>query len=215
MDGGEDGPEQALGVDSGSEPRSHRATSWAGGPPSCGAGGAAISAAAEKGEFRDNVTTFTLRTFHQPWEGYNPHPTAPKPKDQKQKTLGRDRMPRRWGGQGLWEWAGSDWKTGPLPGPHARGEPLKGWEHHLETWSAGQLLGRRKGRGGSPADRSLPCKQREVLGCPQREPHLPTSPLRPRVSAGGLQPPRMLKTPSCQLSVPQGKRPALPQQGLS
>ena len=105
MDRGEDTPEQALGVDSGSEPRSQRAMSWAGGLPSCGAGGAAISAAAEEGEFRDNVTTFTLRTFHQPCEGYSPHPTAPKPKDQKQKTLGGDRMPRRWGGQGLWEWA--------------------------------------------------------------------------------------------------------------
>ena len=135
MDRGEDTPEQALGVDSGSEPRSQRAMSWAGGLPSCGAGGAAISAAAEEGEFRDNVTTFTLRTFHQPCEGYSPHPTAPKPKDQKQKTLGGDRMPRRWGGQGLWEWAGSDWKTGPLPG----------------DW-ASRKGGALEGVGGSPGD---------------------------------------------------------------
>lgn len=40
-------------------------------------------------------------------------------------------------------------------GPHSRWGPLKGWRHHLETRSAAQLLGRRKGLGGSPADRSL------------------------------------------------------------
>ena len=54
MDRGEDAPEQALGVDSGSEPRSQRAMSRAGGPSLCGAGGAATSAAVEKGGFRDD-----------------------------------------------------------------------------------------------------------------------------------------------------------------
>ena len=114
MDRGEDASEQVLEVDL--ELRSQGAVSWDRGPPSCGAGGAATSAAAEKGEFRDDVTTFTLRMFRQPWKGHSPYPMAPKPVDQKQKTPGADRVPRWWGGQGPWEWAGSDWKAGPLPG---------------------------------------------------------------------------------------------------
>lgn len=145
MDRGEDASEQALGVDS--EPRSQGAVSWAGGPPSCGAGGAATSVAAEKGEFRDDVTTFTLRMFRQPWEGYSPYPTAPKPVDQKQKTPGGDRVPRRWGGQGLWEWAGSDWKAGPLPG----------------DWSSRES-GALEGLGVSPGDKVGRAASRQEKG---------------------------------------------------
>lgn len=145
MDRGEDASEQALGVDS--EPRSQGAVSWAGGPPSCGAGGAATSVAAEKGEFRDDVTTFTLRMFRQPWEGYSPYPTAPKPVDQKQKTSGGDRVPRRWGGQGLWEWAGSDWKAGPLPG----------------DWSSRES-GALEGLGVSPGDKVGRAASRQEKG---------------------------------------------------
>lgn len=104
-------------------------------------------------------------------------------------------------------------------GPHSRWGPLKGWRHHLETRSAAQLLGRRKGLGGSPADRSLSYKHSvKSWSAPRRSPIFQPPPSGPESLQGPFSHHRCLKhLPASCLSLRGSdcQRPALPQHGLS
>lgn len=96
-DGAED-PEQVLGADSASEPRSEGARSRARGLPSGWVGGAAnpaAAAAAERGGFRDDGDTFSTEGAPQHWEDqpppHGPHASGSEPENpgQRQKRLSR------------------------------------------------------------------------------------------------------------------------------
>lgn len=203
-------PEQVLGADSDSEPRSEGSLSWARGCPHAGRGvpPSWLPQLLQREESLGMMSPpFTLRTSPQHREAQAPHLTAPGPEDQSQNppppAPGRGRVSRQWGGRGCRSRLALTEKLVPLRGDWSS---CRRQGRHLERRAAGQLSGGRKGHGGSPANWSLPCKHiRTSWGVPWREPRLPASSSGPRASTGGLQLPQMLEKPACQPSAPRGR----------